>query len=76
MSSHEASDSVEAVTGGHAESMELAEVIEEVIVQVTGEGKTGNDARHAVIERVVEQIGDPSQHALVAGHVHARMDLG
>jgi hypothetical protein len=76
MSSHESSDSVEEVTGGHAESMELAEVIEEVIVQVTGEGMTGSDARHAVIERVVEQIGDPSQHALVAGHVHARMDLG
>jgi hypothetical protein len=76
MSSHESSDSLEAVTGGHAESMELAEVIEEMIVQVTGEGITGNEARHAVIERVIERIGDPSRHALVAGHVHARMDLG
>lgn len=76
MSSHESSDSVEAVTGGHAESMELAEMIEEVIAQVTGEGMAGHEARHAVIERVVERIGDPSQHALVAGRVHARMDLG
>ncbi len=50
-------------------------MIEEVIVQVTGEGKTGDEARHAVIERVIEQLGDPSRHVLVAGHVHARMDL-
>jgi hypothetical protein len=47
MSSHESSGSVETVTGGHADPIELAERIE-----------------------------DPSQHALVAGHVHARMDLG
>lgn len=50
-------------------------MIEDVVLQVTGEGKTGDEARHAVIERVIEQIGDPSQHAVVAGHVHARMDL-
>jgi hypothetical protein len=37
---------------------------------------TGNEARPAVMERVVEQIGDPSQYAVVAAHVHARMDLG
>jgi hypothetical protein len=76
MSSHESSDSLQTVSGGHVESMELAEVIEDVIGQVTGEGMTGTEARHAVIERVIEQIGAPSQHALVAGHVHARMDLG
>lgn len=72
----EASDDEKSVTGGHATSMEVAELIEDAISQVAGEGMTGNDARHAVVERVMEQIGDSAQHAVIAGRVHARMDLG
>lgn len=72
----QSSDDEKTVTGGHATSMELAEQIEEAIAQVSGQGLAGNEARHAVIEKVMEQIDDPQQHALVAGHVHSRMDLG
>ncbi|MGA7689247.1 MAG: hypothetical protein WCA29_08455 [Jiangellales bacterium] len=72
----QSSDDEQSVTGGHTTSMELAELIEDAIGQVTGEGTMGNDARHAVVERVMDQVGDPTQHAVVAGRVHARMDLG
>lgn len=72
----QSSDDDRSVTGGHTSPMELAELIEDAIGQVSAEGKTGNDARHAVVERVMEQVEDPAQHGLVAGHVHARMDLG
>lgn len=72
----QSSDNEQTVTGGHATSMELAELIEEAIGQVGERGLTGNEARHSVIETVMDQIDDPSQHAVVAGHVHARMDLG
>ena len=72
----QSSDNVETVTGGHATSMELAELIEVVIGQVSAEGLTGDAARHTVVERIMEQIDDPAQHAVVAGHVHARMDHG
>jgi hypothetical protein len=72
----QSSDDATTVTGGHATSMELAEVIEDVIGQVTSEGMTGDRARHIVVERVIEQVEDPSVHAVVAAHVHARMDLG
>lgn len=64
------------VTGATTTSMEMAELIEEAIAQVTAQGLTGDAARHAVVEQVMERIDDPAQHALVAGHVHSRMDLG
>ena len=51
----QSSDDEQSVTGGHTTSMELAELIEEVIGQVTGEGMTGNEARHTVVERVMDQ---------------------
>ena len=77
MSDHvQSSDDASTVTGGHTTSMELAELIEDVIGQVTSEGLTGDAARHAVTERVMEQLDDPAMHPVVAGHVHARMDLG
>lgn len=72
----ESADDVQTVTGGHVTSMELAELIEEAIGQVSRQGLTGNEARHQVVETVMDQIDDPAQHAVVAGHVHARMDLG
>lgn len=72
----QSSDDEQTVTGGHATSMELAELIEDAIGQVSEQGLTGDEARHTVVETVMEQIDDPSQHAVVAGHVHARMDLG
>jgi hypothetical protein len=72
----QSSDDEQSVTGGRTNSMELAELIEDVIGQVTGEGMTGNEARHTVVERVMDQVGDQAEHAVVAGHVHARMDLG
>ncbi len=72
----QSSDDEQSVTGGHTTAMELAELIEEVIGQVTGEGMTGNEARHTVVERVMDQVGDQAEHAVVAGRVHARMDLG
>ena len=72
----QSSDDEQSVTGGRTTSMELAELIEDVIGQVTGEGMTGNEARHTVVERVMDQVGDQAEHAVVAGHVHARMDLG
>jgi hypothetical protein len=76
MTTHmQSSDDDATVTGGHATSMELAELIEDIVGQVTDEGLTGNDARHAVVERVMAQLDDPGMHAVVAGHVHARMDL-
>lgn len=72
----QSSDDATTVTGGHATSMELAELIEDVIGQVTSEGVTGEEARHAVVERVMDQLEDPGMHAVVVAHVHARMDLG
>jgi hypothetical protein len=77
MNAHrESSDDVSTITGGHATSMELAEVIEEVAAEVTSEGLEGDEARHTIVERVVERVGDPTAHAVVAAHVHARFDLG
>jgi hypothetical protein len=72
----QSSDDEQTVTGGQATSMELAELIEEAIGQVRQTGLSGNEARHAVLEAVMNQIDDPAQHAVVAGHVHSRMDLG
>lgn len=76
MGEHTQSTEDRAVTGQHSTSMEVAELIEDAITAVAGEGLTGNEARHAVVEKVMEQVDDPAQHAVVAGRVHARMDLG
>jgi acetoacetate decarboxylase len=64
-----------SVTGDHATSEELAVLIEGAIEEVTAKGLMGAQARHAVVDRVMEQVEDPGLHAVVAGHVHARLDL-
>jgi hypothetical protein len=76
MAEHPQSTDDRTVDGEHSTSMEVAELIEDAIGQVTDEGLTGSAARQAVVQRVMEQVDDPAQHAVVAGHVHARMDLG
>jgi len=76
MEEHLQSTDDRTVTGEHTTPMELAELIEEAISQVRSDGLTGDAARHEVVARVMEQVDDPAQHSVVAGHVHARMDLG
>jgi hypothetical protein len=76
MDEHLQSTDDRTVAGEGSTPMEVAELIEEAIGQVQSQGLTGDAARHEVVERVMEQVDDPAQRSVVAGHVHARMDLG